>query len=98
MSKGGQVTRFGDEYSTSHVINGGVRQESRVGPIAFIIHINALHAVIKDSESNFTESSLGSDNDDDLTMFMDDTTLSEVLNVRDHVSGMQIGSAPIKWQ
>ena len=95
LSKGRQVTRFGDEYSTSHVINGGAPQGSRIGPIAFIIHINALHAVIKDSESNFTESSLGSDNDDDLTMFMDDTTLSEVLNVSDHVSGVQIGSAPV---
>ena len=28
-------------------------------------------------------------------MFMDDTTLSEVLNVGDHVSGVQIGSAPV---
>ena len=77
------------------MINGGIPQGSRIGPIAFIIHINALHAVIKDSESNLTESSLGSDNDDDLTMFMDDTTLSEVLNVSDHVSGVQIGSAPV---
>ena len=28
-------------------------------------------------------------------MFMDDTTLSEVLNVSDHVSGVQIRSAPV---
>ena len=90
-----QETRFGDKYSTSCVINGAVPQGSRIGPFAFIIHINALHAVIKDSESNLTESSLESDNDDDVTLFMDDTTLSEVLNVSNHVSGVQIGSAPV---
>ena len=97
LSKRRQVTRFGDEYSTNRVINGGIPQGSRNGPIAFIIHINALHAVIKDSESNLTEFSLESENNDDLTMFMDDTTLSEVLNVSDHVSGtcMQVGSAPV---
>ena len=96
LSERRQVTRFGDEYSTSRVINGGVPQGSRIGRIAFVIHINALHAGIKDSESNLTELSPGSENDDDLTMFMDDSTLSEVLNVSNHVSGEQIGSAPVK--
>ena len=87
LSERRQATRFGDQYCKSSVINGGVPQGSRIGAIAFIIHINALHAVIKDFENNSTESSLESDNNDDLTMFMDDTTLSEVLNVGDHVSG-----------
>ena len=65
-----QVTRFGDEYCKSSVINGGDPQGSRIGAIAFIIHINALHAVIKDSENNSTESSLESDNDDELCLWM----------------------------
>ena len=97
LSKRMQVTRFGNELSTSCIINGGVPQGSRIGPIAFVVHINGLKAVIKDTESSLINSS-NDDNDDDcdddLTLFMDDTTLSEVINVRDHVSGTQVGSTP----
>ena len=52
----------------------------------------------------YTESSLinssndvnDDDCDNDLTLFMDDTTLSEVINVCDHVSGTQVGSTPMQ--
>ena len=40
LSKRMQVTRFGNELSTSCIINGGVPQGSRIGPIAFVVHIN----------------------------------------------------------
>ena len=33
------------------------------------------------------------DNSDTVSMFMDDTTMSEVLNVSDHISGESIGSS-----
>ena len=74
---------FGNELSTSCIINGGVPQSSRIGPIAFVVHINGLKAVIKDTDSSLINSS-NDDNDDDcdddLTLFVDDTTLSEVIN------------------
>jgi hypothetical protein len=91
-----QVTRFGNELATSCMINGGSPQGSHIGPIVFVIHINGLKAAIKDTESSLINSSndVNDDGDDDLTLFMDDTTLSEVINVCDHVSGMQVGSTP----
>ena len=42
LSKRMQVTRFGNELSTSCMINGGVTQGGRIGPIAFVVHINGL--------------------------------------------------------
>jgi hypothetical protein len=48
-----------------------------VDPIAFVVHINGLKAVIKDTESSLINSSndvFDDDCDDDLTLFMDDTT------------------------
>ena len=53
LSKRMQVTRFGNELSTSCMINGGVPQGSRIGPIAFVVHINGLKAVIKVSPEQF---------------------------------------------
>ena len=64
LSKRMQVTRFGNELSTSCIINGGVSQGSRIGQIAFVVHINGLKAVIKDTESSLINSS-NDDNDDD---------------------------------
>ena len=91
-----QVTRFGNELSTSYMINGGVPQGCRIGPLAFVVYINGLQGVVSTySESSQTNSSISAnDNDKDLTLFMDDLTLSEVMNVRDYVSGMQVGSIP----
>ena len=50
---------------------------SRIGPIAFVVHINGLRAVIKDTESSLINSSNDVNDDDcndDLNLFMDDTT------------------------
>ncbi|CAB4017099.1 Hypothetical predicted protein, partial [Paramuricea clavata] len=58
-----QVTRFGDKLSTSCMINGGVPQGSRIGTIAFVVHINGLKAVIKDTESSLIVNSSNDVND-----------------------------------
>jgi hypothetical protein len=57
--------------------------------IAFIIKINQLPTSIipnnQDQICNAVE-------DQDVAMFMDDTTLSEVINVSDHLGGISIGN------
>ena len=64
-------------------IKGGVPQGSKIGPLAFVIHINDLPSVIHSPE----------DNSDSVSMFMDDTTMSEVISVSEHISGTGIGKS-----
>jgi hypothetical protein len=70
-------------------INGDVPQGSKLGPIAFIITINQLPSVT-DLESAETTNQNYTD-EGETTIFMDDTTLSEVIEVSDHTSGTSIG-------
>ncbi len=77
-----QVTKVGNTFSDPAYIKGGVPQGSKIGPLAFIVHINDLPSVVQSSD----------DNSDTVSMFMDDTTMSEVLNVSDHISGESIGN------
>ena len=73
-----QVTSFHGEQSDCKRIKGGVPQGSMLSPIAFIIKINQLPTSIipnnQDQISNTVENQ-------DVAMFMDDTTLSEVIDV-----------------
>ena len=77
-----QVTKFENVLSVK--IKGGVPQGSKIGPLAFVIHINDLPSVIHSSENN--------NNDDSSSMFMDDTTLFEIMSVSEHISGSVIGN------
>ena len=91
-------TAVGEDESEYQYINGGVPQGSKVGPIAFIIKINQLPSVIRD-EMNLI---LATNNEghvvieDETIMFMDDTTMFEVLDVSGHISGTEIGGLPSK--
>ena len=60
-------------------------QDSKIGPLAFVIHINDLPSVIHSSENN--------NNDDSSSMFMDDATLFEIMSVSKHISGSVIGNS-----
>ena len=88
----------GKDESEYQYVNGGVPQGSKVGPIAFVIKINQLPSVIRDEMNLF----LASSNEghvvieDETIMFMDDTTMFEVLDVTGHISGTEIGGLPSK--
>ncbi len=85
-----QVTKFGTQVSDRVAVNGGVPQGSRLGPVAFIVHINSLPSALKKPER--TSDSEVSD-DDDVTIFMNDTTISEIIDVKNHIPGNVIGNA-----
>ena len=84
-----QVTSFHGEQSDCRRIKGGVPQGSKLGPIAFIIKINQLPTSIIPNNQDQTCNAV---EDQDVVMFMDDTTLSEVINVSDHLGGISIGN------
>ena len=92
LSGRSQVTKFGNELSERDIIHGGVPQGSKIGPVAFIVHLNGLPSLLKQSEVS-GEDFDGNDNDDDVSIFMDDTTISEIINIKDHKSGNVIGNA-----
>jgi hypothetical protein len=61
-------------------VNGGIPQGSKIGPLAFVIKINSLEQACLENDSNM------------VVIYMDDTTLSEILDVSQHSSGDQIGN------
>jgi hypothetical protein len=78
-----QVTKFGNEFSQEARVEGGVPQGRKIGPIAFIIHINNLPLIIPQVNPE----------DEDISLFMEDTTLSEVIDINKHVSNCLIGNS-----
>ncbi|XP_028402121.1 uncharacterized protein LOC114525113 [Dendronephthya gigantea] len=84
-----QVTSFQGEQSDRKRVKGGVPQGSKLGPIAFIIKINQLPASIASNDQDQTRNAV---EEQDAAMFMDDTTISEVINVIDHLDDQTIGN------
>ena len=87
-----QITKFGNEVSDRVAVNGGVPQGSRLGPVAFIVHINGLPSALAKRERTF-DNEVSEGDDDDVTIFMDDTTISEIIDVKNHIPGNVIGNA-----
>ena len=88
-----QVTKFGSELSDGLAVHGGVPEGNRIGPVAFIVHINCLPLVLKQPEINHGDvSEVSDDSDDDVTIFMDDTTISEIIDIKNHIPGNAIGN------
>ena len=75
LSGRSQVTRYGNEISDRAVVGGGVPLGSRIGPVAFIVHINGLPMAIQEtdtsSESNRSNEDREETEKDDIALFMD---------------------------
>ena len=92
LNERSHYTELGNDTSDLRVIGGGVPQGSKIGPIVFI-KINNLPAVIREEMSQImaTNSEACAVVDDNIIMFLDDSTLYEVLDVSAHIPGMPIG-------
>ena len=81
-----QMCTFRNQKSECKSLKGGIPKGSTLGPLAFIIKIKQLANVVKtpsdDQNAGF--------NQDDIVIFMNDTTLSAVIDVTNHVSGNSI--------
>jgi hypothetical protein len=75
-----QRTKLGNVTSNLEDVNGGIPQGSKIGPLTFVIKINSLEQACLENDSNM------------VVIYMDDTTLSEILDVSQHSSGDQISN------
>ena len=81
LNKRSHFTKFGNDMSDYAYINGGVPQGSKLGPIALVIKIDKLPSVIKEEIQLMISTNMETNVilEHDTLMFMDDTTLYEVL-------------------
>jgi DNA-directed RNA polymerase subunit H (RpoH/RPB5) len=78
-----QRVKFDVELSNFREVNAGVLQGSKIGPFAFIAKVNKLpNIAVADPMSKKEQ----------VSMFIDDTTLSEILNVAEHTENKTIGN------
>ena len=84
-----QMCTFKNQKSVCKSIKGGIPQGSELGPLAFIIKINQLANVVETPNDDQN----GRSGQKDIVIFMDDTTLSEVIDVTNHVSGNCVGNS-----
>ena len=83
LSQRQQRVNFDGVLSNFLTINAGVPQGSKIGPFSFIAKINGLPDVAVTDNSTNKES---------VSMFIDDTTLSEILNLTNYKSHQPIGN------
>ena len=77
-----QETKFRNQLSEERSVKGRVPEGSKVVSLAFIIDINALPVfVLKDDQD-----------EDDVAMSINDTTISEIFYMSHHISGNAIGN------
>ena len=58
------------------------------------MHTNNLPLVLKQPEVTYSDDMTKCDNDDDdVTIFMDDTTVSEIIDIKNHIAGEALGNA-----
>ena len=89
LSQRQQRVNIEGKLSDFRNINAGVPQGSQIGPFSFIAKINRLPDVaVTDNSTNAEQ----------VSMFIDDTTLSEVLNVTNHTSDQPIGNMELNIQ
>ena len=78
-----QRVKFEGELSNFREVNAGVPQGSKIDPFAFITKVNKLSNIAVVDPMSKKEQ---------VSMFIDDTTLSEILNVADHTENQTIGN------
>ena len=96
LSERSQFTKFGNEVSNLEYVKGGVPQGSKLGPIAFIVHINNLPSAVKPKDLQPVLCNASNDQviiDEGTALFMNDTTLFEAIETNHHISGKQIGNS-----
>ena len=89
LSQRQQRVKFDGKLSEFQYINAGVPQGSKIGPFSFIAKINRLPDVAVTRNSINTEQ---------VSIFIDDTTVSEILDVTNHKSNQPIGNMEFNIQ
>ena len=85
-----QMCTFINQKSECKSLKGGIPQGSKLGPLAFIKINQLLKANVVETPNDDQN---GRSDQKDIVIFMDDTTLSEVIDVTEHVSGNCIGNS-----
>ena len=98
LSKRSHFAKHGNEMSKLKRVKVGAPQGSKLGAIAFVVQINKLPLAIKiGMESVLLRTNENHDIiDEDTALFMEGTTVFEVIDTQQHVSGVQIGNTQSK--
>ena len=91
LNKRSQIALYRGAKSERMITHGGIPQGSKLGLIAFIIKVNDLPAATNWDPND--EQNLSNGCDGETVLFMDDTTLSEVCDVSNHISGTCLGNS-----
>ena len=98
LSKRSHFAKHGNEMLKLKRLKVGAPQGSKLGTIAFFVQINKLLLALKKRmESVLLRTNENHDIiDEDTALFMEGTTVFEVIDTQQHVSGVQIGNTQSK--